>query len=250
MHISEREWGYTWDLFLPIVYLSPCWLQKNDELLSTCGYTYTYIDMPQHTHARACFWIIWNYLRTTLGRLLDQWGWNQWFQGSSIKDNFSWIRFNGWEHLEMAKRGRLGGAVVKRPTSARSQSRGPWVRAPRLALGWWLGAWSLFPILCLPLSLCPSPVHALSLSVPKINKTLKKKLKKRGAWVAQSVKRRLQSGHDLTVREFEPRVWLWADGSEPGACFRFCVSLSLCPSPVHALSLSVPKINKKRWKKN
>ena len=49
---------------------------------------------------------------------------------------------------------------------------------------------------------------------------------------------RLQPGHDLAVREFEPRVRLWADGSEPGACFRFCVSLSLCPSPVHALSLS------------
>ena len=59
---------------------------------------------------------------------------------------------------------------------------------------------------------------------------------------------RLQPGHDLAVREFEPRVGLWADGSEPGACFRFCVSLSLCPSPVHALSLSVSKINK-RWEK-
>ena len=33
--------------------------------------------------------------------------------------------------------------------------------------------------------------------------------------------------------------------TEPGACFRFCVSLSLCPSPVHALSLSVPKIDRK-----
>ena len=33
-----------------------------------------------------------------------------------------------------------------------------------------------------PLSLCPSPAHALSLSVSKINKN-------RGAWVAQSVKR-------------------------------------------------------------
>ena len=59
---------------------------------------------------------------------------------------------------------------------------------------------------------------------------------------------RLQPGHDLAVWEFQPRVGLWADGSEPGACFRFCVSLSLCPSPVHALSLAVPKINK-RWKK-
>ena len=29
---------------------------------------------------------------------------------------------------------------------------------------------------------------------------------------------RLQPGHVLAVREFEPRVGLWADGSEPGAC--------------------------------
>ena len=35
----------------------------------------------------------------------------------------------------------------------------------------------------------------------------------------------------------EPRVGLCADSSEPGTYFRFCVSLSLCPSPVHALSL-------------
>ena len=45
------------------------------------------------------------------------------------------------------------------------------------------------------------------------------------------------SGRDLAVREFEPHVGLWADGSEPGACFRFYVSLSLCPSPIHALCL-------------
>ena len=47
-----------------------------------------------------------------------------------------------------------------------------------------------------------------------------------GTWVAQSVKRPT-SGHDLAVREFEPHVGLCADRSEPGACFRFCVSLSL-----------------------
>ena len=35
------------------------------------------------------------------------------------------------------------------------------------------------------------------------------------------------SGHDLTVCEFEPRVGLCAHSSEPGACFGFCVSLSL-----------------------
>ena len=47
------------------------------------------------------------------------------------------------------------------------------------ASGSGLMAWSLFPILCLPLSLCPSPVHALSLSVPKINKNVEKKIKKK-----------------------------------------------------------------------
>ena len=35
------------------------------------------------------------------------------------------------------------------------------------------------------------------------------------------------SGHNLAVREFEPRDRPCADGSEPGACFGFCVSLSL-----------------------
>ena len=45
------------------------------------------------------------------------------------------------------------------------------------------------------------------------------------------------SGYDLTVRGFEPRVGLCADSSEPGACFGFCASFSLCSSPAHALSL-------------
>ena len=61
-----------------------------------------------------------------------------------------------------------------------------------------------------------------------------------GAWVAQLVKRLalgFGSGHDLTVHGFEPRIKLCADGSEPGACFGFCVSLSLCSSPTCALSL-------------
>ena len=51
------------------------------------------------------------------------------------------------------------------------------------------------------------------------------------------------SGHDLTVCEFEPGVGLCADSSEPGTCFGFSVSLSLCPSATHALSLSLSKIN-------
>ena len=53
------------------------------------------------------------------------------------------------------------------------------------------------------------------------------------------------SGHDLAVHKFEPRVGLCADSSEPGACCRFCVILSLCPSLAHALSLSVSRrVNK------
>ena len=40
------------------------------------------------------------------------------------------------------------------------------------------------------------------------------------------------SGHDLVVREFEPRIGICADSSESGACFGFCVSLCLWPSPL------------------
>ena len=70
------------------------------------------------------------------------------------------------------KVGHLRGAwvaqSVKRPTSARSRSRGPRVWAPRRALGWWLRAWSLLPILCLLLS-APSPLM-LCLCLSKMNK--------------------------------------------------------------------------------
>ena len=63
-------------------------------------------------------------------------------------------------------------------------------------------------------------------------------------WVAQCQASDFGSGHDLVVHEFEPRVRLCADCSEPGACFAFCVSVSLCPSPTHALSFSVSLKNK------
>ena len=65
-------------------------------------------------------------------------------------------------------------------------------------------------------------------------------------WLSQ-LSVRLHSGHDLAIREFEPRVGLWADGSEPGACFRFCLPLSL-PLP-HSCSVSVSKIKKINVKK-
>ena len=50
------------------------------------------------------------------------------------------------------------------------------------------------------------------------------------------------SGRDLMAHEFEPHVGLYAESTELGACFGFCVSLSLCPSSAHAVSPS--KINK------
>ena len=54
--------------------------------------------------------------------------------------------------------------------------------------------------------------------------------------ISQSVSSSPASGSVLTARSL-------------GACFGFCVSLSLCPSPAHALFLSLSKINK-HLKKN
>ena len=47
----------------------------------------------------------------------------------------------------------------------RSWSHSSWVWAPCQALCWQLRAWRLLQILCLPLSLCPSPTHAQWLSL-------------------------------------------------------------------------------------
>ena len=55
-------------------------------------------------------------------------------------------------------------------------------------------------------------------------------------WVAQLVEHPtldFGSGHDLTVREFEPNIRLCAYRTEPA-----WDSLSLCPSPARARSLS------------
>ena len=60
----------------------------------------------------------------------------------------------------------------------------------------------------------------------------------RGAWVAQSVKCLTSAQvNNLLVYEFESRDGPYADSSEPGACFRFCLPASL---PLLAL-----KINKR-----
>ena len=62
----------------------------------------------------------------------------------------------------------------------------------------------------------------------------------RGAWGAQSIKPRtlgFGSGHDLTVREFEPCIGLFTDSAEPAW---ESVTPSLCPSPT--LSLKINKL--------
>ena len=59
--------------------------------------------------------------------------------------------------------------------------------------------------------------------------------------MVQSVKRPtlgFDSGHDLTVREFQPRVGLWADSTELA---RDPLSFSLSAPPLLTLSLSQNK---------
>ena len=137
------------------------------------------------------------------------------------------------ENLKFIRRG-VPGLLIRLNVllQLRSWSCGSWVWAPHQDLCWQLRAWCLLQILCLSLSL-PLP-HlcslslSLSLSVSKINI--------RHAWVAQSVECPT-SAQVMISRSMSSSPC--ADSSEPGACFRFCVSLSLCPSPTHALSLSL-----------
>ena len=54
---------------------------------------------------------------------------------------------------------------------------------------------------------------------------------------AQSVVSNFSTGHYLVVCQFEPHIRICADSSAPGACFRFCVSLSSLPPLMLCLSL-------------
>ena len=57
-------------------------------------------------------------------------------------------------------------------------------------------------------------------------------------WVAQSVKHLTSAQVMISLgHEFKPHIGFCANSTEPGACFRFCVSLSLCPFPAHSLYL-------------
>ena len=78
----------------------------------------------------------------------------------------------------------------------------------------------------------------------------KKKKGNGGTWVAQLVKRLTSA--QVTISRFmgsRPVLGSVLTAPEPGACFRFCVSLSLYPSPAHTVcvcvcvSLSLSKIN-------
>ena len=65
-----------------------------------------------------------------------------------------------------------------------------------------------------------------------------------GTWVVQSVKHLtfdFGSGHDVTVCGFKPHIRLCAGSAEP-AWDSLSLFLSHCPSPTHAVSVSL-KIN-------
>ena len=70
------------------------------------------------------------------------------------------------------------------------------------------------------------------------------KTKYRGVWVAQSVKFPTSARVMISPLVRELRIGLCAHSSEPGACFGFCIPLSLCPFPACALSLSLSLKNK------
>ena len=60
---------------------------------------------------------------------------------------------------------------------------------------------------------------------------------KRSTWVAQSVKCPTSAQAIISSSVCSSPALGSVLTAEPGACFGFCVSLSFCPSPAHALSL-------------
>ena len=78
-----------------------------------------------------------------------------------------------------------------------------WVGKPRAGEGqWWLEAWA----------------HTAAMSLSPASGALDSKLTIGAPGWCSRLSVQLQLGHNLAVCEFEPRVGLWADGSEPGAC--------------------------------
>ena len=88
-----------------------------------------------------------------------------------------------------------------------------------------------------------SPKFVLFLSLP--HSFIFKVLEYWGTWVAQSLKRLTSA--QVMISLFVSLIP--TSSCVPGACFRFCVSLSLCPFPAHGLSLKNEQTFKKNFKK-
>ena len=91
----------------------------------------------------------------------------------------------------------------------RSWSRSLWVRAPCRALCLQCRAWSLLEIVSL--SLCPSPTHALSFCLSKINKKFFKNFLKRKM---EEMKGRKKGGRQTVRKEeilwIKSQTWRWS----------------------------------------
>ena len=87
--------------------------------------------------------------------------------------------------------------------------------------------------------LCKDPMRKMWKRPTEAIIDLKMQAEGAPGWLSQLSKSHFGSGHDLTACEFEPCAGLCADSSEPGTCFRFCISLCLCPSPAHTHSLAL-----------
>ena len=139
------------------------------------------------------------------------------------KSHWDWTSQN-WRVKSRKNRSNRGTRVaqsVKRPTSAQVMISRSVSSSPTLG--------SVLSVQSLELA---SDSVSPSLSAPRqLTLCLYQKINKCGApgWLSRLSG--FGSGHNLVVRGFKPRVRLCADSSEPGACSRFSVSLSLCPSP-------------------
>ena len=83
----------------------------------------------------------------------------------------------------------------------------------------------------------PEASAQIHLLQPGGGKRLRAGLEGAPGWFGQSSD--FGSGRNLKALEFEPRTGFYADSSEAGVYFGFCVLVSLCPSPTDALFLSL-----------
>ena len=88
-------------------------------------------------------------------------------------------------------------------------------------------------------------VFKTSVSI-NINRITFKKVNFRGAWVAWSVKRPTSAQVMISQSVSSSPASGSVLTAQTGAYFGVCVSLFLCPSPVHAVSLTVSKIKKNK----